>query len=395
MINVSKVYEVEFNNSIKYCCDYVRNGDKKTLWFEISKESKPFVSMDICDPFFVILTLFAIEVGENIEFSVPVSRKLLFGFKEYLMDALSSMDLKYKLIEVNANPSDITFDNSPFTATAMSMGVDSFYSLYSNIHTEFPITHLTLFNAGTFGSKDEEGAKKLFEQMVNQVSYVSEVLGYPLIWVDTNINEVLTISFLRSHSFRHLACALLLQKGIGTYFYSSGHKIEDFKLDISDSANYDLLSTYSLSSNNMNLNVSGLTTTRVHKTISLTNFKPTESYLNVCLITTDYDSVEYKSGSYKNCSKCHKCIRTMLTLDVIGKLNNYKDIFDIDLYKKNKDKHMSEMIYHFFKSKDPFSVEILDEMKKRNVKLNVNVYINLIKRCFKPIFSKIRLNKDV
>ena len=37
-----------------------------------------------------------------------------------------------------------------------------------------------------------------------------------------------------------------------------------------------------------------------------------------------------------NCGVCEKCLRTLLAIDAANKLDNFRAVFDIDAYNKNR-----------------------------------------------------------
>ena len=49
-----------------------------------------------------------------------------------------------------------------------------------------------------------------------------------------------------------------------------------------------------------------------------------QKYLHVC------------NKDKTNCSKCSKCRRTMLALDFLGKLSDYREVFNLYYYYKHK-----------------------------------------------------------
>lgn len=51
-----------------------------------------------------------------------------------------------------------------------------------------------------------------------------------------------------------------------------------------------------------------------------------QKYLNVCILEKD--------GNGGNCSRCTKCARTIITLEAMGKLEQFKDVFDLDVWHK-------------------------------------------------------------
>ena len=74
-------------------------------------------------------------------------------------------------------------------------------------------------------------------------------------------------------------------------------------------------------------------------------------YLDVCI----NGSFVEKTNTFLNCSTCSKCMRTLITLDYYKKLENFKNIFDLNKYYNKKD--------HFIKNldkKDPLQREIIE-----------------------------------
>ncbi len=392
MIHVKKTERTINNELIRIGAKYSLNNIEGVLWFETKSENESFISFENCDSFFIIFFLMAMENKMDVTFESPVSRRLLFGIENYLMEALLIMKPEYKRINIFCEVSDYSNNEVSGVATAMSCGVDSFYTLYANKDGYQPVTHLTLFNAGAFGNSGGHETRGMFQTMINNATKVADELKLPFIWLDSNLNEVLNLPFVPTHTFRNLACALMFQNLFKTYYYSSGHAIEDFKLNPSDTANYDLINSISLTTNALEFFIVGMMRRRIQKTEALSNYPVTYKSLNVCLVTSDYDKVNISNSEALNCSKCFKCIRTMVSLDVIGKLQLYGDVFDLNIYKENKAKYIAQIIYHYYRSKNVFSSEIIKEMKKQNYKIPISVYVFFVLRAFQPIrdfFSRI------
>jgi hypothetical protein len=79
-----------------------------------------------------------------------------------------------------------------------------------------------------------------------------------------------------------------------------------------------------------------------------------ESYatLDVC-VNAKYD------GKYTNCSRCWKCLRTLATLEIAGRLDCYQGVFDIDAYESQKDSYFLELM----ESDNPYAREIIQFAK--------------------------------
>ena len=86
-----------------------------------------------------------------------------------------------------------------------------------------------------------------------------------------------------------------------------------------------------------------------------------KEFLNVCTCSSDTDSKV-------NCSHCRKCLTTMLALEIIGKLDDFKELFDIDGFRKN---YLNKIKYHVVwrNTKEEYSMVCLDLAKKYNYPL--------------------------
>lgn len=119
-----------------------------------------------------------------------------------------------------------------------------------------------------------------------------------------------------------------MQKLWKAYFYgSSGRDFSAFNLknnSTKSSALYELLSLPCFSTNNLRIYSEGATRTRIEKTKEIADNPIVQKYLHVCCTNGN------------NCNWCLKCKRTILTLDALGKLDDFKNVFNIEYYKKNK-----------------------------------------------------------
>ena len=76
---------------------------------------------------------------------------------------------------------------------------------------------------------------------------------------------------------------------------------------------------------------------RLKKVLAIADYRPAQLRLNVC------NSVRTLE---KNCSVCSKCRRSMLDLELLGKLDLFKEAFDVDLYRKRfKSRDFAEILF--------------------------------------------------
>jgi len=90
-----------------------------------------------------------------------------------------------------------------------------------------------------------------------------------------------------------------------------------------------------LSTETLDIVSAGSQYTRIEKTIRVAEIEESYRFLDVCV---DENPLKI------NCSACDKCMRTMLTLEIAGKLERYSMVFDLDTYRKNRDFFIEEVL---------------------------------------------------
>ena len=387
-----KIY-LEKNQDIIYLkADCVIEGCAETLWYATSIENEKYISLTNADAFILVLFIYSIFNNKRLKSEVPISTRLKYGLLEILLPTFQMMG--YKSIKEDfdfALEDDSIFPEAKAVGTAMSFGVDSFHAYLDSQNTQYPVDTLTLFNAGAFGQHGGVEAKRLFELMKSKVKNFAKKEGKKFLWVDTNLNEKLKMEFVQTHAYRNFSCTLMFQNLFSKYYYASGLTIDSFKLTDTDTAYYDLLISKAIGSNCLEFIISGLTINRMQKTKIIAESSITFDELNVCIIVPDNKNLN-KNNITTNCSKCFKCIRTMTYLDVIGELEKYRNVFDLNIYKKKKDRYLGNLLYMKYRANNVFSKELFEEARKRNYKLNKKIYYYALIRVFQPIFKRLKSN---
>jgi|GEM_PF-4840548 len=122
----------------------------------------------------------------------------------------------------------------------------------------------------------------------------------------------------------------LLQKLWKTYYYASSLGLSEFtvrNVEKKDVAYYEMLVLDCFSTECLKIYLEGSAKTRLQKTKLVVKYPPATKYLNVCWLGTS------------NCSRCTKCCRTLVALDILGQLDEFSSVFDIDYYKANRWKY--------------------------------------------------------
>ena len=102
---------------------------------------------------------------------------------------------------------------------------------------------------------------------------------------------------------------------------------------------------------------------RSMKTRLVADYAPAAKYLNVCY---GHDTLD------TNCSVCPKCVRTLLTLDILGKLEEFGGVFDLARYRREaRRRAIAETIVG--ERKNLFAKHLMDLARERGVDLRREV----------------------
>lgn len=356
MLTIYQPEKVNINGKVRLQAKFEFAGAENVLWYETDEKFGRYMTTERIDAFLVGLLWLGIRNGVNIKVNGPLSAKLFYGLNHYLIPLIAQI-YRYKPIQVQcdyliSNP----LPNEGAVGTGLSCGIDSLCTIYEHLDKGVPenykITHLTFFNTGSnemMGSKQWQ--QKIFLERAAWSNACAKELGKELMIVDSNINDILKMSFVRTHTLRNISALLVFQKLFHVYYYSSGYQTLNAKFN-QDSASYDAISLPLLSTENVTFYSAGSNLSRVEKTKMVSDFELSYKYLNVCLF------------KIKNCGRCLKCKRTLLTMDILGSIEKYRNIFNLDAFYKLKDSYINEVLQS--RNSDILFKDIYDEMVRRN-----------------------------
>lgn len=366
-----------FINSVIRKCDNDRTkieynistslGEDFTLWYEVDEKYMSALSEEISDGVIVTLLPYAVRGGYDIVSKLPISETLFFRLTSQLIPILKDgLNNAYETKIVADRV--ICHFNSYAVASGISCGVDSFTTLFE--YTEdcemksYQLTHLTYFENGAHHLNVNghcEKKRELFEKQCTRIKKFCDRYGYELIVVRSNLDDFLIDCFgpepfQNTHTYRNAGFVLLLQKLIKTYFYSTASECgSDIRIELDDPAHYEKILLPYISTNNTEFYNSNKQMTRLEKTQYISEFNQTYDNLLVC----------YRNEN--NCGRCLKCIRTLLTLDFIGKLKEYSGSFDIDYYQKNRTWYLTRLCMG--KKYNPFMKELYEYSKEKHINI--------------------------
>jgi len=354
---INPVEVIEFDDVIKIQSLVEYSGKRKNLWYSFPKKFRPYLTTDKLDGFLVGLLLLAMKLGEDIRVEGAISEKLHFNLTHSYINIMKIVMPNLKKIKIKVQD----FDNGKnakcegAVVTGFSAGVDSFCTVYDHcINVSSPsykITHFVFNNVGSHGEWDSEKARKLFNLRHNLIKGYPENSGIELIKIDSNLSDILQMNFQQTHVPRNVSAVLLLQKLFSKYYYASTYQYKDCVVKpYQDIAIIDPLCLHLLSTETLECISSGCEYSRVEKTRKVAKVPFANRWLNVCVNSVD--------GT--NCSACLKCCRTLLTLEVLGLLENFSYVFNLKKWQKVRNSYLRR---HLADKNDPFIKEILEYAK--------------------------------
>lgn len=374
MIIIKNIRVEDDSNSAKLLADVIIEKKINTIWYSTDIKNKDYLCDERADSFLVALLLFAMSKGEDIKIEdTPVSAKLFSNLMLTFIPALSKAGEKYKKINIIAKTSNENIENLGLNGTGISCGIDSFTSLaeYTSeiCPEELRINCVTLFNMGSSGDYGGDEARKLYNKRKERAVEFANKYNFKFLEVDSNISEYINMNFFETHTLRNCSVALALQKMFKNYYYSSGTSVLRFQLNHNNPAPYDTFSLSMISNDNINFYSTGTPYNRIEKTEIVSNYVPSYNYLNVCIMDNE------------NCCKCEKCLRTILGLQALNKLEKYNKVFNIDYINKNNNKNQEFLMEKVFEGvpwyKDIYNLFVLKGIKISK-KIKAKSYIKYI-----------------
>jgi hypothetical protein len=214
-------------------------------------------------------------------------------------------------------------------AMGFSGGGDSFATLLAASPSgRSHFTHLTNYNVGSHGRGTT--GKKVFRTRLARIRLATEKIGLPLMSVDSNLDDFYNkhTDFITTSLLRNAAATLFIQRGMSHYIFSGAYHLRRQGISlVGDITRAEDEFAPRLSTESLTFSVFGSEMTRAEKIILLTKHPLTYELLDVCMEPR-------KVRKKINCSRCYKCFRAMINLEIIGKLDCYAPVFDLKQYRR-------------------------------------------------------------
>lgn len=345
-------------------------GDIERLEYLVHSTERDLKPVQTSDHALIALLYPAMLSGRALHFEGVVTDQLLFQIRHDVMPLLAARDERLQPIEITAAGQTPAAAGAAASdvGTGYSAGVDSFATLqlYSEAHApaSHRISHIALFQ------NTQTATGGFLDGMVARAEDYSALKGLPLSKVSSNIEAVISAvetlgraeSYRQSHSLRSAASASCLASGLRRYVFSGSY---DYRLvtvaqtvDVAyvDPMLMPLLSTAAFEF------VSGCAgMRRFDKTLLVADNAEAWKHLHVCIRRTGAADSQTKGrgrADFINCSSCWKCVRTIFTLELEGKLERFGAVFDLALFERSR-KDVVKNLRHRAKMGDGQAVDVL------------------------------------
>lgn len=385
-MKISNLHIEDRNDGRSYLVADVECGfsESNTLWFSVDSHYREWLTTDVYDAFFVTALYPAQFYGEKIEIEGEVSPHLYYNILNYVpaiisdyngTERLQKSDIKVKGTRVPSQQQGARI------GTGFSGGIDSFSTIIEHLINEKDparkLTTLFFFNIGQNGRLNDPYLKDRISARWKIASEVAHELNLEAVMMDSNMFE-----FYQPHweydagVLCRLASILVFQQNLKRYYLSSAcsfgesYRFGGSNKHIDMTTMCELYLSGMLSSEICEIILDGAQHTRSEKTRLIVDFPIAQRYLNVCV---NYDP-EYISH---NCGHCSKCLRTAFTLEALGKLESFKNVFDVAKIRKAIPHYMYYLVDNY--DLDAYAHDNVDLARKQGIRVPTKYQVKFYK----------------
>lgn len=352
---------------------------EKTMWVAVEDKNADMLTDDVYDTFVLLPVFFGMYYGQDVHIDGDVSPRLYHNMQHYIMNIFDRFSDKTKPIRFTVKGLKKVERRGGLIGTGISCGVDSMVTIYDNYVKEedpdYKINSLFFVNCETHKGADEKTHKR-FTDRVALNREAAKDLGLPMYVVNSNFHAFTPqigeqkVVYLAIYS-----CILSLQKCIRRYYTASCYSYDEiveffnfsFDFDIAEHSESYLIPL--IETERFELVIDGCQYARAEKLERFCEWEFAQKHLNVCIHPLE--------GGY-NCSVCTKCLRTLLPLEAMGKLDNFSQVFDLKVYKKKAKRAKWSYMYAY--GKKGMETSVVRYAKAHGMKFPPKFFANCIVR---------------
>lgn len=316
-----------------------RNGvcETNTLYYEVDAQYEKYLNTR-SDAFVVGLFFWAMVYQHDITCEAPLTERLHFQIEQTLGPVLAHNSTRIYAPKIFAPLTSEVLPTAGAIGTGCSGGIDSFHVITNHVQSKWSslkLTHLCTFSVGHMAERvDDLESMSIVAAAECRAATIAKAFNLEVLHVRSNYYELFPQDLFRTVIYADMQCVHALGKLFSTYFYASEGACR-FSLEhqeCSDSGYYDVVSLPCLSTPSLALYSEGAGVMRWEKTENIAENIIVRDYLNVC--NQELANLGSSDGvTNRNCGRCNKCMRTLVDLDVAGRLDQFKNVFDIDAYR--------------------------------------------------------------
>lgn len=372
--------------------DFVRKDGETTIWVFVDDKNAYMLADDVYDMFLFMPVYMSMYYHTDLHICGSVSKKLYRNVVDYIQPIMLNFSDELSMQRIIIDGYKECESKGSIVGTGISCGVDCFSTIYDRFvkekDEEYKLTHLFMLNCGWHGEYGDPRTLDLFEKRCNQNKKAAETIGLEFVPVDSNLHAFLYDQDDKASYFNLYSIMFALEKAVKKYYISNTYSYAEVSRYGYSSRNRDWsefadpIAIPLMQSSSLQLVSDGCQYTRVEKTKNIIDWDIAKEFLNVCCRHSDEINADET-----NCSCCAKCNRTLLAIDALGRLNDYRKVFDTEKFNKNKRKIIKEVIDQH--ERVPFYEEIFQLYKEQGKSLPISIGLMLrrIKRSIRVILK--------
>lgn len=309
--------------------------DENSIWFATHSENRNLLTDESYDAFLLVPLYLAMYHKQDLRIYGKVSKRLYKNITNYIQTILCEFSNQLSRINVFVDGFTDVIGGGHIVGAGISCGVDSLSTIYDHFiketDSDYKINALFFFNCGTHGDFEDPKTLELFEKRYELNKRAANEMNLPVYLINSNLHAFThRIGEQRVGYFAIWSCIFALEKAIRKYYVSSSNEYEEIKSFSKYMKEFDMAEFCEsylvplIRTENVELVIDGCQYKRTQKTENIADWKIAQKYLNVC--------INSKDGT--NCSRCSKCMRTLIPLDAMGKLDSFSGTFSLDTYRK-------------------------------------------------------------
>ena len=323
---------------ITYSGGGVLPSNEPVIWLAVKDENAHMLADDVYDAFVLVPLYMAMYMKADLYIHGKMSKRLYKNIVNYLQRILCDFSPDLSRVNVSVDGFAEASGEQTIIGTGISCGVDSLTTIYDRYVMEddpdYRVNGLFFFNYGSCGDYGE-AARRLWMERYRLNKSAADELGLPVYLVDSNLHAFTHTKELggtQAGYFANWSIILGLGCAIKKYYTSSCYSYSQMmefgrRKRGSDFAEYsEAYSVPLIRTERLELIIDGCQYERSMKTEHIADWEIARKHLNVC--------VSPVKGAH-NCSKCHKCMTTIMPLEAIGKLDNFAGVFDLETYRRH------------------------------------------------------------